>query len=279
MFIRILLSVRLYTKFYFHNNNMICINNTHTDAYFNLAAEEYLLKNSSEDIFMLWQDEPSVIVGKYQNVLAEINLDYVQKNNIKVVRRFSGGGTVFHDLGNLNLTFIEHNKNVNFDKFTQRVISLLTKLGIQAEPDVRRAINIDGLKISGSAQCVHKDRVMYHATLLFSSNLDKLVTTLDGDPKQLENKVDKRIYVKSVKSPVTNILEHLDKPLDITYFKKYIMDFFLSEKPGNTIYEFTAQDVSAINFLVKSKYATMEWNFDGKSPSKSVATAHNAIKK
>lgn len=264
-------------KHYFRREPMLCIENKHTDAYFNLATEEYLLKNFSENIFMLWQNEPSVIVGKYQNVMAEINLDYVRNNNIKVVRRFSGGGTVFHDAGNLNLTFIESNKNVNFDKFTERVIRLLSKIGIHAESDARRAININGLKISGSAQCVHRDRVMYHATLLFSSDLSSLITTLEGDPKQLENNTDNRIYVKSVKSPVTNIVEHLEKPLDITYFKKYIMDYFMKERLGNTIYEFDEKDISSIQTLVNNKYAIDEWNFNGKNPVITESKNQNAI--
>lgn len=255
-------------KHYSLNNRMFCIDNTQTNAWFNLAAEEYLLKNFTENIFMLWQNEPSVIVGKYQNVLAEVNMDFVKKNNIKVVRRFSGGGTVFHDAGNLNLTFIESNKNVNFDRFTERVIRLLSRLGIHADSDARRAININGLKISGSAQCVHKDRVMFHATLLFSSDLKDLTSILEGDPKQVENKTDNRIYVKSVKSPVTNILEHMDTPLDITYFKQYIINYFLKETPGNHIYEFNEQDISAINTLMNNKYKTHEWNFEGKNPMK-----------
>lgn len=242
---------------------MLCINNTYTDAYFNLASEEYLLKNTQEDIFMLWQNEPSVIVGKYQNVLAEINLDFVKRNGIKVVRRFSGGGTVFHDMGNLNLTFIEKNRNVNFDKFTHQIIALLSDLGINADTDERRAINIDGLKISGSAQCVHKDRVMYHATLLFSSDLSSLISTLEIDPKQTENIKDNRIYVKSVKSPVTNILKHLEQPLDINIFKKYILDYFLSKSIQNRNYQFTKEDISEITTLKENKYADPDWNFHG----------------
>jgi len=242
---------------------MFCINNTYTNAYFNLASEEYLLKNFSEDIFMLWQNEPSVIVGKYQNVLAEINLDFAEKNGLKIVRRFSGGGTVFHDSGNLNLTFIENNKNVNFDRFTQRIINLLSKLGIHAESDARRAININGLKISGSAQCVHKDRVMFHATLLFSSDLGSLITSLEADPVQTERNSDGRIYVKSVKSPVTNLQQHLDKPIDIRFFKQYIMNHFLNENKGNSIYKFSNEDIKAIKKLEKDKYATNEWNYGG----------------
>lgn len=260
-------------KHYSPDNKMLCIDNTYTNAYFNLAAEEYLLRDFSENIFMLWQNEPSAIVGKYQNVFAEVNMDYIQKNNIKLVRRFSGGGTVFHDAGNLNLTFIESNKNVNFDRFTERIVRLLSKLGIHAESDARRAINIDGLKISGSAQCVHKERVMYHATLLFSSNLDNLLRTLEGDPKQLDNNADNRIYVKSVKSPVTNIVEHMENPQDISYFKNYIMDYFLNESLGNKIYEFTGKDIAAINALAENKYATSEWNLNGRNPAKSVV--HN----
>ena len=242
---------------------MLCINNTYTNAWFNLASEEYLLKNFSKDIFMLWQNEPSVIVGKYQNVLAEINLDFAEKNRLKIVRRFSGGGTVFHDSGNLNLTFIENNENVNFDKFTQRIIDMLSKLGIHAESDARRAININGLKISGSAQCVHKDRVMFHATLLFSSNLGSLITSLEVNPAQAGENADNRIYVKSVKSPVSNLQEHLDKPIDINFFKQYIMNYFLNENKENKIYRFDEEDVAVIKQLEKEKYSTKEWNYGG----------------
>lgn len=248
---------------------MLCINNTYTDAWLNLAAEEYLLKNFSEEFFMLYQNEPSVVIGKYQNVLAEVNLDFIQRNNIKLARRSSGGGTVFHDLGNLNLTFIENNKGIGFERFADRITSFLATLGIYAEVDSRLAINIGGLKISGSAQCVHKDRVMYHATLLFSSDLNRLNSTLEIDPKQMENKADSRIYVKSVKSPVTNILEHLNRKQDINIFKYHIMSYFLNEKLENSIFQFTEEDISEINTLVEGKYGTPEWNYDGKKPKTS----------
>lgn len=244
---------------------MICIYNTNTDPYFNLAAEEYLLKNFQQNIFMLYQDEPSVIMGKHQNVRAEINLDYAEKNHIKVVRRYSGGGTVFHDLGNLNLTFIESGGNLNFDKFTTRMIDMLAKFGIRTETDSRRALNIDGLKISGSAQCVHKDRVMYHATLLFSSDLAHLISSLEGDPMELERTKSRKAYVSSVKSPVTNIIEHLEEPVDIETFRTAIMKYFIQSEVGNQSYSFTRQDIESIEKLKSNKYATKEWNYNAYS--------------
>ena len=245
---------------------MLCINNKHTDPYFNLATEEYLLKNFRDNIFMLWQNEPSVIIGKHQNVRAEINLDFAEKNHIKIVRRFSGGGTVFHDMGNLNLTFIETNTNVNFDKFTSEIVAMLAGLGIHAESDERRAINIDGLKISGSAQCIHKERVMYHATLLFSSDLSRLIESLEGDENvgESNNGTQRRIYVKSVKSPVTNIVEYLEKPFDIEGFKQYIMNYFLKKNTVNRSYSFEKEDIRSIELLKREKYIQPEWNFDAR---------------
>ena len=143
---------------------MLYINNPYTDAWFNLAAEEYLLKNFSDDIFMLWQNEPSVIIGKHQNVWDEINRNYIQKKHIKVVRRYSGGGAVYHDSGNLNITFIQNSKELASGIFTARLIAFLATFGIRAEADERQALTIDGLKISGSAQSIHKGRILHHAT-------------------------------------------------------------------------------------------------------------------
>ena len=110
---------------------MLYIDNPYTDAWFNLAAEEYLLKNFSDDIFMLWQNEPSVIIGKHQNVWDEINRNYIQEKHIKVVRRYSGGGAVYHDSGNLNITFIQNSKELASGTFTARLIDFLATFGIR----------------------------------------------------------------------------------------------------------------------------------------------------
>ena len=164
---------------------MLCIHDKHTDPFFNLAAEEYVLKNFTEDCFMLWRNGPSIIVGKHQNTLAEINLDWVRANNIKVVRRLSGGGAVFHDLGNLNFTFIvsgEDGNLVDFRKFTKPILEVLQKLGVEAKFEGRNDLTIKGMKFSGNAEHVHKNRTLHHGTLLFSSVMADLSQALKVNP-------------------------------------------------------------------------------------------------
>lgn len=163
---------------------MLCIHNTQTDPYFNLAAEEYLLKDFKENIFMLWQNEPSIVIGKHQDVWAEVNLKFVQDQQIKIARRFSGGGAVYHNPENLNLTFIETGQIMQTDKYTIQIMNFLKTLGIHVEVDERKGLTIGGFKISGSAQSIHKNRYMHHATLLFSTDLDRLVTSLKSTSRQ-----------------------------------------------------------------------------------------------
>jgi len=240
-------------------NQMLCIDNPHTDPYFNLAAEEYLLKDFSNDIFMLWQNEPSVVIGKHQHIEAEVNLDFIRKNQIKVVRRYSGGGTVYHDSGNLNLTFIESNDQPDFDKYTSQMLAFLLTVGINAKADERRALYINGLKISGSAQYVRRNKVLCHATLLFSTNLFHLSSTLDCHYPDSENgqSSQERRYVKSIKSPVTNISEHLPDPISIIDFKKLIIRYFLGSNKENSIYAFSKEDIANITRLKQEKYVNI----------------------
>ena len=242
---------------------MLCINNPSTDVYFNLAAEEYLLNHFTEDVFMLWQNEPSVVIGRHQRVQSEVNLDYVNEKQIKVARRHSGGGTVYHDLGNLNLTFIETSNNPDFGKYTRQMLEVLSLIGIHAEADERHGLTLDGLKISGSAQYLRKEKVMYHATLLYSANLENLRFTLEALPGGLElNTVKPSFnYVKSVKSAVTNISEHLPEPMSLQEFKKIIIKHYIEKNIQNSIYTLNKEDLEAITLLKNSKYATSNWNF------------------
>ena len=250
---------------------MLLINNTNTNAYFNLAMEEYFLKNTNEDIFLLWQNENSIIVGKNQNTLSEINYDYVKENNIKVVRRLSGGGAVFHDLGNINFTFISCNDNSfsDFKKFTMPIVEALKELNVHAEFSGRNDLLIDGQKFSGNAQYNYKNKVMHHGTLLFSSEINNLSNALKVKPSKFQGK-----SVKSVKSRVTNISSHLDKKMTVLEFKDYLMDFINKRDENSHFYELNDKDVESINKLVEEKYSTWEWNF-GYSPKYSL---YNEVK-
>ncbi len=242
---------------------MLYIYNKNTNPYFNLAAEEYVLKEFQEECFMLWRNEPSIIVGKNQNTLAEINLDYVRQHKIPVVRRLSGGGAVFHDLGNLNFTFIV-NEDVSsfsdFKRFTQPIIDVLRKLSVNAEFSGRNDITIDGKKISGNAQYYYKNRILHHGTLLFSSSITDLSAALKVRPVKFEDK-----GVKSVSKRVTNISEHLKEPITIEKFIDLIMNHIREQTDESEMYEFTQEDIQKIEKLVREKYSTWEWNF-GTSP-------------
>ncbi len=152
---------------------MLCIYLKNTNPYFCLAAEEYFLKNFDDDIFMLWQSDDTIVVGKHQNALGEINYRFVRKNNITVARRISGGGTVFHDSGNVNFSFIKNVKSsaeISFKQFTEPVVNTLAKLDIIATTSGRNDLLIEGKKISGNAEHIFKKRVLHHGTLLYNSD-------------------------------------------------------------------------------------------------------------
>lgn len=212
---------------------------------------------------MLWRSKPSVVVGKHQNALAEINHEFVVKNQIPVARRLSGGGTVFHDPGNVNFTFIRSVKDiseVNFKVFTVPVVAALKKLGVEAYTTGRNDLLIDGKKISGNAEHVHKNRVLHHGTLLFDSHLEALKGALKVDLSKFEDKA-----VQSNRSEVTNIAEYLQKPVSVEEFTQFIFDEICRTYPDFRIYEPTLDDIAAIEKLRDEKYQTWDWIF-GYSP-------------
>lgn len=256
----------------------LCLNQSSTDPYFNLAAEEYFLKNFQEDFFMLWRSKPSVVVGKHQNALAEINHAFVRENQIPVARRLSGGGTVFHDSGNVNFTFIRNVANiseVNFKVFTVPVVAALKKLGVDAYTTGRNDLLIDGKKISGNAEHVHKNRVLHHGTLLFDSHLEALKGALKVDLTKFEDKA-----VQSNRSEVTNIANYLPNPISVEEFTQFIFNEICSTYPDFQVYQRTAEDIAAIEKLSSEKYQTWDWIF-GYSPryrfSNTIETPNGAI--
>ncbi len=242
---------------------MLCIIRHETDPYFNLAAEEYVMEHFAEDCFMLWRNAPAVIVGRHQNTLAEIAADYVRAHDIPVVRRHSGGGAVFHELGNLNFTFIAANDTphrIDFRRFTQPVLEVLQGLGVPARFEGRNDLTIDGRKFSGNAQVVRADRVLHHGTLLFAGRMADISGALRPDPSKYADKA-----VKSVRSRVTNISEHLPQPMTVLEFRDRLMAHVMATTPDARPYAFTSEDTRAIARLRDEKYATWEWNY-GRSP-------------
>ena len=241
---------------------MLCIHLNNRDPYFCLAAEEYFLKNFAEDIFMLWQSENTVVVGKHQNLLAEINYPFVRENNIKLARRISGGGTVFHDAGNVNFVFIINVASpaeISFKQFTAPVVDALAKLGITATTSGRNDLLINGLKISGNAEHVFKNRVLHHGTLLFNSDLKNLGQAIKVVPGKYESKA-----VQSNRSPVANISSFLKDNWLVGDFIRFLMDVQL-EQSGVEFYGLSEEDNQAIAELSSEKFKTTDWIF-GYSP-------------
>ncbi len=223
---------------------MLVVLNPSTSASFNMAAEEYILKNFVDDVFMLWQADKTVLIGKNQNTRKEIDIQYVEANDIKVIRRLSGGGAVYNDLGNTNFAFISTDSGdsfANFRKFTAPIIDLLKKLGVPAEFSGRNDLLVDGKKFSGNAQFKHKNRLLHHGTLLFSSNMEQLGKALSPDMLKFKSK-----GIKSVKSRVTNISEHLQETMSVKQFMALANEHILETFTDSMTYKFSDEDIIAI---------------------------------
>ena len=245
---------------------MIYIENNCNKPQFNLALEEYVFTYLDEfdEIFLLWINEPTIVVGKHQNTIEEINIDYVKENNINVVRRLSGGGAVYHDLGNLNYTIISKSSgssSFDFETFSQPVIDVLADLGIEAEFTGRNDIVIDGKKFCGNAQYMRKGRVLHHGAILFDTDLEVLGKALKVSKDKIMSK-----GVKSVRSRVTNISDHLKEDITVEDFKKLLLKRMFGGDEEIKVYELSDSDYENINKIVEERYGTWEWVF-GTSPS------------
>jgi len=236
------------------------------DPWWNLAAEEYLFKQLSVPIFRLWQNNNAIIIGHHQNAFAEINTEYVRSNGIKVVRRLTGGGAVFHDLGNINFTFIDNvtvseDTSSMFARFTKPIIEALRELGVNAYLEGRNDLLIDGKKFSGNAVARYKNRLLQHGTLLFSASMADLSNALSSRPEKFTGK-----SVQSNRGRVTNISEHLEEQMPIENFIEYLHNFIAGERSGYSEYKYTEEDLREIEKLKEGKYSRDSWNY-GESPA------------
>jgi lipoate-protein ligase A len=244
-----------------------------TDPRINLAIEEYALKNLdiNETYLLFYINEPSIIIGKNQNTIEEINTEYVEKNGIHVVRRLSGGGAVYHDLGNLNFSFITRDDGEsfhNFRKFTEPVVNALKKLGVDAELSGRNDILAEGRKISGNAQFSTKGRMFSHGTLLFDSEIESVVSALNVKKDKIESK-----GIKSIRSRVANISEFLSEKVTIEQFRSLLLKNIFEGLEEIPEYVLTEKDWENIHELSKERYQNWDWNY-GKSPKFNLQHSH-----
>lgn len=231
-----------------------------TDPAWNLAVEEYVFDYLPRDraYCMLWQNDNSVIIGRYQNTLAEINEAYVRNNGVRVVRRLSGGGAVYHDMGNLNFTFIADTEEIDtldFKFFCQPIVRVLNHFGVTAEITGRNDITIAGQKFSGNSQYLREGRVMHHGTIMFDSDLKRVSQVLHVDPEKVTSK-----GISSVRSRVTSVLPHMSQPISLEEFRKELLQQILQGKACDE-YVLSEDDLCNIQKIKEQRYATWEWNY------------------
>lgn len=244
---------------------MVYIVSPSTDPAFNLALEQYVFDcmDQTQEYLMLWQNDNAVIIGKNQNTYAEVDQAVVAEKNISVVRRLSGGGAVYHDLGNLNFTFILDAKNaadLDIHLFCQPITALLQSLGAPAEVNGRNDITIDGKKFSGNSQYLKHGRIMHHGTLMFSSDLSVLSEVLSVSADKFQSKA-----AKSTRSRVTNLAPYLPEGLTLAAFWEKLAQYILQEDAPKP-YVFSAEELAAVEQIKAERYDRWEWNY-GTSPA------------
>ena len=239
------------------------LRNKNTDPYYNMAFDEFCLESLpiDEPVFFLWQNRPAVIVGLNQEVNTEVNLDYLNKNNIALVRRVTGGGAVYHDLGNLNYTIVGRSEDLERDypEYASILMKALQELGIPATLSGRNDILVDGKKVSGFAKRVCKNRLMVHGTLMYDVDLEVLPQALTPSASKLQSK-----GIASVRSRVANLRDYLPEVADIQAFSQRLEEI-LSCHYTDTEYQLSAEDLASIQRLADEKFAQWEWNY-GRSP-------------
>ena len=249
-------------------------NRNATDARLNLALEEHVLRKrvTDDDLLLFYVNAPAIIIGRNQNTIEEIDSNVVAARGIRVVRRVSGGGAVYHDLGNLNFSFMTRDVHARFnryDLFNRPVVEVLRELGVPAEIGGRNDILADGRKISGNAQFATAGRMFSHGTLLLDSNLDDVTAALKPKPGKIESK-----GVKSIRSRVANISEFLREPITVDELRDRILERIFGARDRSCIPTLALDDADwgAAQALLERRYGTWAWNF-GENPPCNVQRA------
>ena len=242
---------------------MVYIESPSTNPAFNLALEQYVFDHMdrNQEYFMLWQNDNTVVIGKNQNAFAEVNQKVADEKSISVVRRLSGGGAVYHDLGNLNYSFISDagdSSERNRQQFVEPVVDALKGLGLDACASGRNDILVSGCKVSGTAQRIYNGRILHHGTLLFDADPSMIAGALRVDPLKFQSK-----GVRSVRSRVGNIRSFLSQDMTITGFWNYLIRSL--SKTDLRMERLSDEEKEKVLELKESKYDTWEWNF-GRSP-------------
>ena len=244
---------------------MFFLDKTSQDPWFNLAAEEYLLRQTDMDVFMLWENAPCLVIGKHQNPVMEINASCLIDEKIPVIRRISGGGTVFHGPGNLNFSFIttssDQEDKINFQGFTKPILDYLNSKGVQAEMTGISNLTVNGLKFSGNAAHVFKNRSIHHGTLLFEADLKAVDRCLRKVDSSIQTKA-----VQSIRAQITNLKPYFTDFMTFDVFRNELKEFICNDFAINEEVALKASQRIEIQKLALNKYKTLDWNF-GYSPS------------
>lgn len=237
---------------------MVYLNHDSTDANFNFALEKYAMEqlDIADEYFMFWRTVPTLMIGCYQNTLREINMSYARENNINIIRRITGGGTIYTDLNGWQFSFIikkSGERNIDFSAFTKPILDALCSLGVDAQTSGRNDLVIDGRKFSGNAQYSRKNVVLHHGSLLFGTDLEVLVHALNVDNEKIISK-----GIKSVRQRVTNISEHIAKKMTSEEFRDAMLSYLLKDMDSYTLSQY---DINKINEIKRNQFDTWEWNF------------------
>jgi lipoate-protein ligase A len=239
-----------------------------TDPWGNLAREELLMGECGDDeaIFYLWRNARTVVIGRNQNAWSECRLDLLESEDGRLARRSSGGGAVFHDLGNLNFSFIVPRRLFSMERQLGVVLGALRSLGIDAEFSGRNDLAIGGRKFSGNAWQLTRDRGLHHGTLLLSADMSMMSRYLNVDPEKLKSK-----GVGSVASRVVNLAD-VSPGLELAPLVDALEESFLSEYPHSTMRRDEGEPEGEEFERLYAKYSGVEWRY-GRVPDCSVSVS------